>query len=231
MRIRDENNASVAEVVFDARKMFGAPSILVKRSALAVELTRLSTDPSLPGTPATIVRGRKVTHIDVVKGTATLADGTTFTADVIVGADGINSIVRAAIQSAQPALTAESASVSPRPSSLLAYVCSVPREMIAADPDLAFQADVESAAGLTTYVGPGGRDVAPRVGVYPINATHFQVVGYFPETTWTETFDKSMSSIIRDVPSARAVEDFKDFHPSIGRLFRYVRDLSLQLPQ
>lgn len=222
MRIRDANNASMADMVFDTRKTVGAPSLFAKRSALAVDITRLATDPSLPGTPVTIVRGPKITSIDVAQGTATAVDGTTYSADIIVGADGINSIVRASIETAL-----STPAQRPRPSGVLAYVCSVPREVIASDPDTEFQADIENAAGLTTYYGTGGRNSRERVMVYPINSTHFQVVGYYPEDAWTDEFDKSATSIIKGVPSSRAVEDFEDFHPSVGKLFSAVSTLDV----
>lgn len=227
MRIRDQHNSSIADLLFDTRKTVGAPSVLTKRSAIAVEISRLATEESRPGTPTRIVRGVKVVSVDIAHTTVNADDGRSFSADIIIGADGINSIVRPAIRQFKSSLNTPVLSAAdadqwlPRYSGVVAYVSSVPREIVTSYPDLAFQADVENAAGLTTYYGSGGLGSKIRVLVYPINDTHFQVVGYFPEEAWTSEFSATKSSIIKGIPCERVVHDFEDFHPSVHKLIRY----------
>jgi salicylate hydroxylase len=226
MRLRDKDNVSIADVPFDTRKTVGAPSVLVKRSEIAAEIRRLATDPERSGTPARIINNARVVNVDIIRTSLVTDDGRTFTGDILVGADGINSVIRSAMLASTSTLGGEQKlSEGPkggsRPSGLVAYVTSVPREVIASDTDLAFQADVESAAGLTTYYGSAGRGAKERVLVYPINKTQFQVVGYSPEEPWVADFETSRSSILKNRASSRIAEDFKEFHPSVRKLFRY----------
>src|ERR1700712_3459297 len=97
MRLRSKDNISIADVQFDTRKTVGAPSIFTKRSQIVAEIRRLATDPSRPGTPTRVIVDAKVIKIDISTLTVQTADGNSYTGDIIVGADGINSIVRTSI--------------------------------------------------------------------------------------------------------------------------------------
>lgn len=228
MRARDTNNVSIADVPFDTRKTVGAPSILVKRSEIVAEIRRLATDPGRSGTPARIINNARVSNVDVTGPTpsVTIDDGRIFTGDILIGADGINSVVRSAMRKSVLDLEEKQLPVSKglnggwRPSGLVAYVTHVPREVIASDADLAFQADVENSAGITVYYVKRG--AKKRVLVYPINKSHFQVVGFSSETPWIADFEASRSSILKSREASRIVEDFKEFHPCIRNLFKYV---------
>ncbi|KAF8309336.1 FAD/NAD(P)-binding domain-containing protein [Clavulina sp. PMI_390] len=230
MRLRDKDNKSIADVMFDTRRTVGAPSIFAKRSALAAEITRLATDPSLPGTPTSIIRGARVVGVDVSKAEVVMSDGQKYSGDVLIGADGINSLVRTAVIEHHRAAGSSFASGpedwQPRASGVIAYVSAVPREVFDADPDLQFQAEIDNSAGLTTSYGAAGMGSKTRVLIYPISKTHFQVVGYHPEEAWADEFNKTKSSIIKSVSTERAVEDFTDFHPSIKKLFSVTFELS-----
>lgn len=232
--MRDKDNISIADVLFDTRRTVGAPSVLVKRSQIAAEIRRLATDPERSGTPARIINNAKVLSVDITRTSVSTDDGRTFSGDILIGADGINSVIRSAMlgstsnlnstlsgEQKLPEAEAQGRKGGSRPSGLVAYVTSVPREVIASDADLAFQADVENSAGLTTYYGSAGRGAKDRVLLYPINKTHFQAVGYYPETSWVADFEASRSSILKGRASSRIVEDFKGLHPSVRKLFRY----------
>lgn len=230
MRARDKDNVSIADSPFDTRKTVGAPSVLLKRSEIVAEIRRLATDPNRSGSPARIINDAKVSGVDINKASVTTDDGRTFIGDILIGADGINSLIRSAMLEAAPAsggeqTVSEGPKGRPRPSGLVAYVTSVPHEVIASDADLAFQADVDTAAGLTVYYGAAGRGAKERILVYPINKTHFQIVGYSPEAPWIADFEASKSSILKNQSSSRAAEDFKDFHPSVYKLFRCASSL------
>jgi hypothetical protein len=85
--------------------------------------------------------------------------------------------------------------------------------MLRADPVLAFQTGEKS--GMAAFLGTHPRK---RVIVLPADSENFQIVAYHPEDRWVERFTQSRSSIIKDVPAARAVEDFLDFHPSVQKM-------------
>jgi salicylate hydroxylase len=75
---------------------FGSPWLLNHRVSLHRELLHLATsdDASLPGKPAVMHLSSKVVAVDGEAGRITLADGTTFEGDLIVGGDGIKSTLQ-----------------------------------------------------------------------------------------------------------------------------------------
>ncbi|KAK7052414.1 FAD/NAD(P)-binding domain-containing protein [Favolaschia claudopus] len=72
------------------------PGIFCNRKDLADELKRLALEPSYPGEPVNL-KIAKVVACDPDQGTLTLFDGEVISADLILGCDGIGSIVRTSI--------------------------------------------------------------------------------------------------------------------------------------
>ncbi|KAJ7067388.1 FAD/NAD(P)-binding domain-containing protein [Mycena amicta] len=85
--------------VFDAQTAEGKeiPSISCHRSDVHNEFRRLATEEGLEGPPVELCLGSKVVSCDPDAGTITLENGETATADLVVGADGVHSIVRSSI--------------------------------------------------------------------------------------------------------------------------------------
>ncbi|KAK1711919.1 uncharacterized protein BDZ83DRAFT_757201 [Colletotrichum acutatum] len=90
---------------------FGSEWLLMHRGDLRDELLRLATGDAaklgISGPPARVLEGVQVIGVDVEEGKVKLKDGEEVTADVIVGADGIHSLVR------QPVIGGPSHMVSP----------------------------------------------------------------------------------------------------------------------
>ncbi|KAJ7101547.1 FAD/NAD(P)-binding domain-containing protein [Mycena belliarum] len=72
---------------------FSVDSLLCHRSDLHTELRRLATEDG-DGPPAQIHLGSKVVACNTDAGTVTLSDGRAVHGDVVLGADGVNSITR-----------------------------------------------------------------------------------------------------------------------------------------
>lgn len=70
-------------------KMWQHPWQLVHRVALHDKLKAVATAKDAPGTPANLYTSSKVANVDPDAGTLAFADGSTRTADLIIGADGI----------------------------------------------------------------------------------------------------------------------------------------------
>lgn len=200
---------------FDTRKTFGTPSIFARRSRIQAELHRLATDPSRPGKPVNIITDVKITSLDPIAGIAVTDSGETFTGDLIIGADGINSSIRAAVIA--HAKTSVSEGTDDVPTGLVGYVTHAAADVIASDPNLAFQATADGIAGICGWSGPP--DSQLKVLCYPCdNKKYFQVLAYAPETHWVEEFEKNHSNIVNNVPKERLLQEFQDFHPSIQKI-------------
>ncbi|KAJ7196080.1 hypothetical protein GGX14DRAFT_700614 [Mycena pura] len=208
----DASGKVVRKSLSESLARFGTTTIFTRRSRLHAELYTLATTDRLPGKPACVIEEVKISTIDVEEGTITTDRGDTLRGDIIIGADGINSAVRAAVLSGAVDVAGSAAAV---PSGLAAYLCTVPRAVLAADPVLAFLTG--ERAGMASF---RGADPRRRILVYPADAGAFQIVAYHPEERWAAQFAREGSSIIRHVAAARVVEDFADFHPSIQEMLR-----------
>ncbi|KAF7348374.1 FAD/NAD(P)-binding domain-containing protein [Mycena sanguinolenta] len=74
-----------------------ANGLLCHRSDLYEELKRMATDGEGEGPPAKLRLGTKVVACDVEAGSVTLDSGEVVRADLILGADGVHSVIRAQI--------------------------------------------------------------------------------------------------------------------------------------
>ncbi|KAF7320586.1 FAD-binding domain protein [Mycena chlorophos] len=200
---------NVNETVAQSITPSGATTIFARRSRIHKELLTAATSPRRAGTPAKIVENVKITSVDVEDGVIRTEDGRAFRGDLIIGADGVNSIVRAAILGT----VAPSAS----PSGVAAYLCTVPRSALDSDPSLSFQTNAD--AGLATFRGSDadGRPKS-RVLFYPADPNTFQIVAYHDESPWVERFEKSGSSIVPRVSQLSMLQTFDDFTDSVKRV-------------
>lgn len=106
-------------------KMFQHPWQLVHRVALHDKLKQLATTKDAPGIPAALHTSSKVVDVDCETGKLTLESGEIFTADVLVGADGIYSRTRKALYGDQFSLFS---------SGKAAYRFLLPRKVALDDP-------------------------------------------------------------------------------------------------
>ncbi|KAJ6456440.1 hypothetical protein C8R45DRAFT_1034480 [Mycena sanguinolenta] len=209
----DAEGKLVRETLSESLARFGATTIFTRRSRLHAELHSLATGDRRPGKPAYIIEEAKITAVDVVHGIITTEGGDTYSGDLIIGADGINSAVRTAVLSTHSGSVDVAGGAAAVPSGLAAYLGTVPKAMLRVDPVLAFQTGEKS--GMAAFLGTHPRK---RVLVVPADSENFQIVAYHPEDRWVERFTQSRSSIIKDVPAERAVEDFLDFHQSVREM-------------
>ena len=114
----------------DAETRFGAPIMTVHRVELHHELLRLATMGDCDeGPKVKLLLKSKVVGANAEEGTVTLADGSIKEADLIVAADGVNSVLRGAVLEGQ----APEAS----PTGLSAYRFLIPTKDFINDPQLA----------------------------------------------------------------------------------------------
>lgn len=165
-----------------------------------------------------------IKSIDPIAGVVSTETNETFRGDLIIGADGINSHIRAAVQAYSTGSGAGlnvgvSEGTTAVPTGIVAYITTVPAEALTSDPEISFQA-ADGVAGICHWEGPEGSKL--RIICYPCESkNYFQVVAYAPETAWVEEFEKSGKPIITDVPAERVLQDYGAFHPSVTKLLGY----------
>ncbi|KAI1635402.1 hypothetical protein F4809DRAFT_453525 [Biscogniauxia mediterranea] len=210
--VRDHEGNEVNSTHFDTRPRFGgAPSVLVKRAKLQEELMRFATSNEFPGTPAKIIQNAKVARVDSVAGKVWTDDDQVYEADLIIGADGINSAVRSSVFPGKG---------TPRSHDLVAFITRVMIEDIKSEPTFAYLIDPTSQAGLSNAQrGPHSKK---RILLYHTSARDIQVLGYTSEGELAEKFDSQNTGIIKDIPTARVVEEFSsEFADNLVSLFRH----------
>ncbi|KAJ6561978.1 FAD/NAD(P)-binding domain-containing protein [Mycena capillaripes] len=177
------------------------PGLFVHRSDLYEELKRLATGDG-EGPPAKLRLGSKVLECDPEEGTVTLSSGEVVHADLILGADGINSVIRThvlgGVQKASPS----------------GWSC-----FRAVFEPTAALGDIPELQWFTSGVS-GTRTVVAKDGqfrmflFYPCRSGALvNFVGFFPDSQdaardWTPTASRE------DI-----VAQFQDFHPKFLRIF------------
>jgi salicylate hydroxylase len=218
--IRDHENKELQTTDFRA-KGGSAPSVLCYRSTLQLELLRLATSKDLPGQPAEIVRGVKIRDVDVHTGDVRMYDHPrVFQGNLVMGADGINSTVRAAIAKKFHS------EWKPVTHDLLAFTVQLPVHLFKERKELGglgfdYLGDPEKQAGLVLFSPAKGADPKKRILLYHVSKHMVQVVGYTTEKEFAQQFDSKNTTIVKDVPIDRVVQEFKDdFSPNICKLFK-----------
>jgi 2-polyprenyl-6-methoxyphenol hydroxylase-like FAD-dependent oxidoreductase len=151
-----------------ATARYGAPYLQVHRADLHEALQAAATDPIFPGPPAQIRTGSAAVAIDESdpqRPSVLLADGTSISATVVIGADGIRSMVRGHIGGPGDATD----------SGDMAFRTLLDGDAVRRDPATRFLVDWQAG---NVWFGPGGHLV-----VYPVRRTKLiNIVGIFPIT-------------------------------------------------
>ncbi|MGH7305066.1 MAG: FAD-dependent monooxygenase [Candidatus Rokuibacteriota bacterium] len=165
-------------------ELYGAPHLTVHRADL---LALIASGFS----PERVHLGHRLVGVDDEgeRVAACFANGTRVTADILVGADGLNSMVR-------HALLGEEA---PRFAGCVAYRGLVPTERIA---------DLGLELGSQSWVGPGGH----LVHYFVSRGRLLNFVGWTEHDTWNREDWTDRATI------ARALAAFEGWHPQIARI-------------
>ncbi|KAI5236970.1 hypothetical protein E4T42_09305 [Aureobasidium subglaciale] len=201
----------------DLKATFGGEWYFQHRADLWDEFHRLATassaDLGISGQPASILWGCEVIDLNVESGLVKLADGREFESDLVVGADGIKSLVRLKVVGDEAFRTA-------RPSGSSAFRFTLPRDVVASiDPD--FRAiNATKPASLQIYEGVGR-----QVVVYPCRNFDLvnvgciasdKLIGHETTESWSATGSKEDLLRVYD-----------GFDPKLLSFFKQAKDIRL----
>jgi salicylate hydroxylase len=162
------------KVPLSTKSKYGAERILLHRVDLHEALKHRATSSDYPGKPASIkVSSRIVDASECDQGKVVLASGEVLTADLIVGADGIKSVVR-------PGVVGKNVSVLPTGHS--AYRMVFPIEDLVSHED--FKTTIDPRESVTTMVM--GHDCRLIMGPAR-NSSIYSVVAMVPDEKMNET--------------------------------------------
>ncbi|KAJ6628572.1 FAD/NAD(P)-binding domain-containing protein [Mycena sp. CBHHK59/15] len=179
----------------DPLNTFDRPALLCHRSDLHEELKRLATTHQGPGKPVAIHLGCETMSCDSSLGLLTLKSGETHEADVIIGADGIHSVIRTSVLGYE-----QIAPLSGR----AAFRCLLDASKLEGRPEFAWI--------FSGQPGPRGVQALDASGrylfVYPCrDGTLINIVAHYPDLRDQDKF--SWNAL---VTKEEMVGVFKDFH-------------------
>ncbi|KAF2730828.1 putative salicylate hydroxylase [Polyplosphaeria fusca] len=184
--VRGDNFEPIAHVDFRAAdQRFGAPIRSIHRVDLHNELLRLATSETEPGHPVTLHLASEVVDAST-DGWIRLRNGAKHTADLVVGADGLHSVLKSVV--------APTSDAEPQATGLSAFRFLIdtdkvnPATLKRRGPEIALLADVEETAKerhITWYACRGGA-VQNFVGIHPSK----DIDGDDPEAVKTAMLDE-----------------------------------------
>ncbi|QSZ29965.1 hypothetical protein DSL72_004483 [Monilinia vaccinii-corymbosi] len=196
----------------DIEDKFGSGYFYSHRVDLHAELMLLATQEEGQGTPAMIQNKSEVVGYNTETGSVTLANGTTMTADLIVGADGIHS------SAVKEILGYENSAV---PTGIACFRLLLSVEEIQEDPECAFlMEDMEGR--LRTFIAP--QNGHGRVLWYPCRENKILNVAF---TCPDREELKATEGWHNTVPNEIFLDELKGFHPSLRHLLAKGKDVRL----
>lgn len=213
-RILDTRGNIHMNIDMDGNK-YGADRMVYHRQDLHAALREAALSTELPSRPASIVTAAKVINCDCEAGTVTLEDNTTYRGDLIVGADGIHSVIRDAVLKA-----GNHELVHPTPTGVSAYrllVETANLSSIEVDPKV-FEANRQATTLMIGHdrrviMGPARNgDVLGLVGMVPDEHMH--------ETSNSNSWTTSGSL-------SKLLETYRDFPQWIKDIFAQAPDIAL----
>ncbi|KAN0122958.1 zeaxanthin epoxidase [Hyaloscypha variabilis] len=194
-----------------SRETYGADRVLYHRVDLLDALKEAATTEDGPGEPASIVLSSRVIGCDTSNATVTLVDGTSFSGDLIIGADGIHSKLRKLVTGSDTGAV---------PTGTSAYRIIVPTSQLIANPGISSFIDLK--APWTSMIMGHDR----RVIMGPCREGKlFSMVCLVPDEFMNEK--SSTDSWTSEGSTEKLLQSFESFPEWLKEIFRAAPSLGL----
>jgi salicylate hydroxylase len=192
---------------------YGADRIMWHRQDLHSYLKAAAMSTERNGLPAVLLTSSRVSHCDCDAATVTLENGDVLEADLIIGADGIHSVLR-------PFVIEEE--VKPKSTGLSAYRFMIPTHVLK-----------QRAPDFTTHINPEDAYTSMvmahdcRLIMGPArNGELYSVVGLVPDERMNEDPNSAQSWITRGDPE-KMLKTFKDFPEWVKEMLKQADNIGL----
>ncbi|RAH76843.1 2-polyprenyl-6-methoxyphenol hydroxylase [Aspergillus japonicus CBS 114.51] len=202
------------------RDRYGAERMIYHRADLHEALKQRATDPGSPGDVVRIRTGCRVRAVDCERGAVQLETGEVVAGHVVVGADGIKSLVRRAVLHRTGVEGEGEGQGQARPTGLCAYRMMILTETLMREP--AFAGVVDPRAPKTTMVVGGDR----RLIMGPARSgSIYGVVALVPDERMNESSQDTSWTTEGD--HAKMMQTFQDFPPWAQTPLRLAEEVGL----
>ncbi|CAG8938476.1 unnamed protein product [Penicillium salamii] len=212
-RIYNTDGDLVRTIPLATKDKYGAERLLFHRKDLHEALKKAAISPERAGDPVVVRVSCRVLECDAFRGTVTLEGGEVVKGDLIIGADGIHSVLRKHVVEDNP---------SPIPTGHSAYRLMVPTEILERE-EPEFCARINPREPFTSMIvahncrlimGPG------RQGEV------YGIVALVPDEQMTE--DPALKqSWVSEGNIEKMLETFREFPSWVKKIFRHSPDLGL----
>ena len=194
-----------------SKETYGADRVLYHRVDLLDALKEAATTPEGAGEPAEIILSSRVIECDTSNGSVKLEDGTSFSGDLIVGADGIHSKLRKYVTGSDTGAV---------PTGTSAYRIIVPTSQLIANPEISSFIDLK--APWTSMIMGHDR----RVVMGPCRAGDlFSMVCLVPDEFMNEK--SAIDSWTSEGSTEKLLQSFESFPEWLKAIFRAAPSLGL----
>ncbi|KAL6703870.1 hypothetical protein ACN47E_009004 [Coniothyrium glycines] len=212
-RIFNTDGNMVNEIPLLAKKQYGADRILWHRQDLHLRLMQATQDTSQDGPGAVIRTSSRVVACDCDAGIVTLQDGEMLEADLIIGSDGIHSVLR-------PMVLGKT--ITPKPTGLSCYRLMLPTQILKQQAPN-FVAHINPEEPYTSMVM--AHDC--RLIMTPArNCELYSIVALVPDAKMHEDPNAAQSWVTEGDPE-KMLDTFKDFPSWIKEMLRLASNVGL----
>lgn len=196
-RIYNTDGKRVNEIPLRSKTQYGADRIVWHRQDLHAYLRKQATDEKREGLPAILRTSARVSDCDCEAGRVTLEDGGVLEADLVIGADGIHSVLRTVVLGEE---------IKPKPTGSSAYRLMLPAEVLN-DRAPRFAENIKPEEPYTSMVMAH----SCRLIMGPArDAQLYSIVGLVPDEQMNEDPDSAQSWVTKGDPK-KMLQTFKDF--------------------